>query len=255
MATISTEPKLKARTRYDHIFFPAFAALMAIVVFVGFAQTYYLPGYLSGVLTLPAWKQGLAPPHPWIVHIHGALFSSWIGILLVQTSLVSARRADLHRKLGVGTMALAGLMLPVGFTVSCESLARNFAPGDPRLGFAATNVLAVTIFSALVYFAYRERFNPAAHKRLMVVATIQLLPAAIVRWPVPGISSGSTPEICCYSLLLLMASYDLWTMGNVHRATLWGLIGLGLPFNNILFQGTWWGHFAMWMQTIGHYLR
>ena len=256
MATANVQAEPKLRTRYDHVFFQAFAVLIAVVVFVGFAQTYYLPGYLSGVLTLPAWKQGLVPPHPWIVHIHAVLFSSWIGILLLQTSLVSARRVDLHRRLGVGTIALAGLMLLVGFAVSCESLARNFAPADPKLGFAATNVLPLLVFSALVYFAYRERFTPAAHKRLMMVGTIQLLPAAIVRLPVPGIAgSPPTPEICCYSLLLLMAGYDLWTMLNVHRATLSGLIGLGLPFNDIIFQGTWWRDFAMWMQTIGYSLR
>jgi hypothetical protein len=253
-ANLIAKPKL--RTRHDHVFFQAISALIAIVVFVGFAQTYYLPGYLSGALTLPAWKQGLVPPHPWIVHIHAVLFSSWIGILLLQASLVFMRRVDLHRKLGVATIALAALMLLVGFAVSCESLARNFAPADPRLGFAATNVLALMVFSTLVYFAYRERFNPAAHKRLMMVATIQLLPAAIVRLPVPGIAgSPPTPEICCYPLLLLMAGYDLWTMRNVHSATLWGLIGLGLPFNDIIFQGTYWRYFAMWMQTIGYSLR
>ena len=147
-------------------------------------------------------------------------------------------------------------MLLVGFTASCDNLTRNFAPGDPRLGFVATNVLALLVFSALVYFAYRERFNPAAHKRLMMVATIQLLPAAIVRLPVPGIGgSGPTTNICCYSLLLLMAGYDLWATRNVHRATLWGLIGFGLPSNVLIFQGTWWRDFAVWMQTVGHYLR
>lgn len=254
MATAISQPR--PRSRYDHIFFQAFAAFIAVAVFLGFAQTYYMSGVLSGVLKVPAWKAGLAPPHPWLVHIHGVIFSSWILLLIVQTSLVARHRVDLHRRLGLATIGLACLLLLVGFGVSCESLARNFAPGDPRIAGAATNVLAVLIFSILVYFAYRERFNPAAHKRLIVVATMQLLPAAILRWPVTGIGADfPATEIVCYSLLFLLAGYDLWSTRNVHRATLWGIFLFGLPFSDLIPQSAPWRHFAIWMQTIGHSLR
>jgi hypothetical protein len=174
----------------------------------------------------------------------------------VQTSLVARHRVDLHRRLGLATIGLACLLLLVGFGVSCESLARSFAPGDPRIAGAATNALAVLIFSILVYFAYRQRFNSAAHKRLIVVATMQLLLAAIVRWPVPGVGANfPATEIVCYSLLFLMAGYDLWSTRNVHRATLWGIFLFGLPFNDLIVQSAPWRHFAIWMQTIGHSLR
>jgi hypothetical protein len=95
------------------------------------------------------------------VHIHGVLFSSWFVLLIVQTSLVAKHRVNWHRRLGQATIGLAGLMLVVGFVVSSESLARNFPPGDPRIGIATTNFLGILIFSILVYFAYRERTNPA----------------------------------------------------------------------------------------------
>jgi hypothetical protein len=242
----------RLRSRYDHIFFQAFAVFAGVVVFLGFMQTYYLPG----VFTVPAWKTNMLPPHPLIVHIHGVLFSSWFVLLIVQTSLVAGHRVNWHRRLGQATIGLAGLMLVVGFVVSSENLARNFPPGDPRIGIAATNFLGVLIFSILVYFAYRERTSPAAHKRLMLVSTLPLLWAAFIRWPVPGI--GGDPQgssICCYSLLFLLAAYDLWSTRNSHRATLWGIISFDLNFNPLIYESASWHRFAAWMQSLGHLFR
>jgi hypothetical protein len=237
--------------RYDHIFFPGMATFFLVTVFVGFAQTYYL----SGVLKVPASKAILGPPLPLIVHLHAVVMSSWIVFLMVQTSLVAQHRVHLHRRLGLAGIGLASLMVLIGFPVSCAGLARLFPPGDPRIGFASTNFWAVLIFSILVYFGYRELFNPAAHKRLMLVATIQLLPAAIARWPIPWLGTSLAVELCCFVLLLLVAGYDLWSTGNVHRATLWGVIAFSLPLNPAFYESVFWRHFAIWMQSIGHFLR
>jgi hypothetical protein len=175
-------------------------------------------------------------------------------LLIVQTFFVAGHKVNWHRRLGQATIGLAGLMLVVGFVVSSENLARNFPPGDQRIGFAATNFLGVLIFSILIYFAYRERTNPAAHKRLILVATVMLLPAAFVRWPVPGIGADNQgPLICCYSLLFLLAVYDLWSTRNVHRATLWGIIAFDLNFNGLTYESAAWRHLAISMQSIGHY--
>lgn len=134
-----SEPRL--RSRYDLIFFQAFAVFAGVAVFLGFMHSYSLPGGF----TVPAWKTNMFPPHPLIVHIHGVLFSSW-SVLIVPTSLVTGHRMNWHRRLGQATTGLAGLMLVVGFVFSSESLARNFPPGDPRVGIAATNFLGVLIF-------------------------------------------------------------------------------------------------------------
>jgi hypothetical protein len=41
-----------------------------------------------------------------IIHLHGAVFSCWILLLVAQTSLVSAGRIDIHRRLGVAGFSL-----------------------------------------------------------------------------------------------------------------------------------------------------
>ena len=76
--------------RYDHLFFSAMALLILATVFVGFARTYYLAGVFH------------APLPSLIIHLHGAAFSCWILLLVTQTSLVSAGRVDIHRRLGSG---------------------------------------------------------------------------------------------------------------------------------------------------------
>jgi hypothetical protein len=40
------------------------------------------------------------------------------------------------------------------------------------------------MFSIVIYFAFRNRFNPAKHKRLILIATLAILEAACDRWPI-----------------------------------------------------------------------
>ncbi len=110
--------------RYDHLFFSAMALLMLGTVFVGFAHTYYLAGVFH------------APLPSLIIHLHGAAFSCWILLLVTQTSLVSAGRVDIHRRLGVASFLLACLMIILGVLAATDSLARravirNFSTSFP----------------------------------------------------------------------------------------------------------------------------
>jgi len=87
--------------KFDHLFFSTMALFMLVTVFVGFARTYYLAGVFHA--SLPSL----------IVHIHGAIFTAWIVLLVTQTSLVARRRVDIHRRLGIAGFLLAGLFVHV----------------------------------------------------------------------------------------------------------------------------------------------
>ena len=75
--------------RYDHLFFSAMSILILLIVFIGFARTYFLAGIFY------------APLPSRIIHFHGAAFSCWVLLLVVQTTLVSAHRVDIHRRIGI----------------------------------------------------------------------------------------------------------------------------------------------------------
>jgi hypothetical protein len=78
------------------------AVLILATVFAGFAPSYYFAGIFR------------APLPSRIIHVHGAVFSCWILLLITQTSLVSAGRVDVHRRLGIAGFVLACLMVVVG---------------------------------------------------------------------------------------------------------------------------------------------
>ena len=93
----TAEIVLHTRQR-DRIFFSGMAILLFVTTVVGFARTYFLAGMIRAHLPSP------------IIHIHGAIFSLWILLLITQTSLEAAHRTDIHRKLGLAGFAMACLM-------------------------------------------------------------------------------------------------------------------------------------------------
>ena len=227
--------------RFDDFFFPSMAVIILATVFIGFARSYYLAGVFH------------APLPNLLVHIHGAVFTSWIVLLITQTSLVAGGCVDLHRRLGLLGFAVACVMVILGVMVATDSMARHFAPGNIGVSdkaFYAVPIADMGAFATLICFGFRHRFHPAAHKRLMLIATIVITDAAFVRWPVPvAWWNLQTAQICCYTLLLLLAGYDLWSTKKIHRATLWGSVFVVVlqQMRAPLGHTALWQSFAAWV--------
>ena len=67
----------------------------------------------------------------------------------------------------------------------------------------------MVMFSTFGYFGYRNRVQPAVHKRLMWFATLSLLDAGFDRWPVFDPYSLPIVNLICFTpLLLLMIGYE-----------------------------------------------
>ena len=163
-------------SRLDHLFFCGMAVVILVWVFAGFARSYYLAGVFE--VPLPTL----------IVHIHGAAFSCRILFLIAQTSLVVASRVGLYRRCGVLGLGSACLVLVLGLPMATDQLGRHFASGEAGMrarAFYTVTLSTMLAFATLIHFAFRNRFNPAAHKRFILIATIAILDAAFQRWPVP----------------------------------------------------------------------
>jgi hypothetical protein len=230
--------------RTDNIFFSGMAVLMLATVFVGFARTYFLAGMFRAHLPSP------------IIHVHGAVFSLWVLLLITQTSLVSAGRTDIHRKLGLAGFALACLMPVLGVLAATNSLSRNFAPPGFPLGAQTFYVIPMAdmlIFSTLVFFAFRARRTPAVHKRLILIATIALTDAPTGRPPFSVLTGHAHMDALFPMIfLLLVVAYDLWSTHTVQRATIWAglfLIVVEQLRVPIGMSGVWHS-FAAWAQTL-----
>ena len=229
--------------RFDNLFFSGMAVVILASVFVGFAHSYYLAGVFK------------APLPNLLVQIHGAVFSCWILLLIAQTSLVAAGRVDLHRRLGLLGFTLACLVVILGLLAATDSLSRHFAPGEAGMrarAFYTVTLSTMLAFATLIYFAFRNRFNPAAHKRLILIATIAILDAAFQRWHVPVAWWGERAAalLCTIKLLLLIISYDYWSRGKVHRATLWASVFVVAlqQVRDPIGHSAAWQAFALWVQ-------
>src|SRR5262245_34568808 len=116
--------------RRERRFFTGMAVAAMAAIFVGFAPSYYLKGIYG------------APALPPLVHLHVILFTTWIAMFVAQTSLVAARRTDLHRRLGIGGAVLAALMTVVAFATAIGSVRR----GSIDLAFLTIPIASVVVF-------------------------------------------------------------------------------------------------------------
>src|SRR6516225_2835911 len=195
MATTTTRPRVYLR--YDNLFFSGMAAIALITILVGFARTYFLAGLFR------------APLPNLLVHMHAVAFTLWIILFITQISLVTARRVDLHRRLGLLGFVLAAVMILLGTLTASDRLARHVAkPGmdttDEVRAFYSVPLADMLLFSTFVYLGCRNRFQPAGHKRLMLFATLSLLDAGFDRWPVFDPYSLPVVHLICFTPLLLL---------------------------------------------------
>lgn len=229
---------------YDNYFFSFMAMLILATVFVGFARSYFLAGVVG------------APLPNLLIHIHAAVFSSWILLFIGQTMLVSIRRVDIHRKLGFYGFGLACAMVVLGELAATDMLVRDAVPPgsglDPRT-FYTVPFFGILIFGALVYFGCRERSNPSAHKRFILIATIAIMDAPTGRPPFSAITAHPHMEsVFVYAFLLLLIAYDLWSLRKVHRATIWAslFVVVALAVRIPIGFTSFWLAFAGWVQHV-----
>jgi hypothetical protein len=223
------------RTAYDRAFYSGTAIAMALAVFIGFARTYYLSAYFGTHATISG------RPFSNLIRLHAALFTAWVLLFLTQTSLVATRRVAIHRQLGVAVAVLAAVMVVVGTATALDGARHGGAPPgiDPR-AFLAIPLGDMVVFALLVTTALALRRNKEAHKRLMLLAFLAILAAAVARFP------GVLPlgllwffGLTFLPVLALGVTYDLVTRHRVHPAYLWGgaLLILSVPAR-LMISGT-----------------
>jgi hypothetical protein len=241
-------PVAESRARGQKIY-PFMAALFVVTAVVGFGPT--------SLALLATVEAGQRPPLPLILHVHAACMVAWLLLLLVQTSLVATGRTPLHRTLGFAALVVAPAVVAamIGVTLSTwrtiASLGPSAGPEFMQSIAGASNILleqtrSVVFFALFVGWALVvRRKDPETHKRMMILATLMPLGAAITRieW-LPTTMPGSYVSQYAYLLLWLAPAliHDIIRRGAVHRAYVIG-IALVLPFavvSQLLWGSDWW---------------
>ena len=205
-------------SRYDRIFYTSMAVALALTVFAGFSATYYLPMVTGAPKTTLSGR-----PFSWLVHVHAVLFTSWVMLFIVQTVLVARRRVAVHRRLGVAGGVLAAVMVVVGTTLAVEAAAHGAAPpGIDPLAFLAIPLFDMILFTIFITAALVLRRDREVHKRLMLMAYVSIMVAAVAR--LPGVIALGPPGFFGFTFVFVVIAgiYDYLTRRRVHKAYVWG---------------------------------
>lgn len=223
---------------YDRLFYGGMALAMGLTVLAGFASAYYMRFFTGGPgATLSGG------PFTALVHVHGALFTAWVLLFIVQTALVASRRVAVHRRLGLAGAALAAAMVVAGTLTAVATASRGSAPvGVDPLAFLVIPLFDMVLFATFVTAALVLRRDKEAHKRLMLLAYVSIVVAAVAR--LPGILAAGPPAFFGLSFLFVVVAgiYDFLSRRHVHKVYLWGgaLILVSVPVRlGISGTGAW----------------
>lgn len=231
----------RARFTNERIFFTGMALALLATNFLGFAQTYFLMVPMH------------AKPLSLMLHLHGALGTAWLLLLVTQTSLVAVGRRDIHRRTGIAGAVIAIAIVLLGLAVALNAV--HFGrtnPGTlPPARLLAVQFATISLFATFATLGIINRANAAAHKRFMLLATISMSLPALARiartihtWPLPPTAIGGL--VLSNVFLIALATYDWRTSGRLHPVTLWGglayiiceplriLIGLSAPWQTFV---------------------
>ena len=196
----------------ERVFYSGMAVLLCLCVFIGFSPTYYQAGMLRAPLPSP------------ILHIHGAVFTLWMLVFVVQAAFISARRVQWHRSLGTFAFCLPPIMVVLGVIAAIDALHRGVQIGslDPSVS-TAIPLINISAFVIVIYASWRARRKPDAHKRLILIATVSLVGAAFGRfpWALVGLPRAAGPVTGVGLMLLILLIYEFATIRRIHRSTMW----------------------------------
>jgi hypothetical protein len=211
---MAMNPGLQTRVK-DRRLYIWFAVFMPLIVLAGFARTYYLKGLFGN------------PPLPsLLVQLHGLVMTTWVVLFVTQVSLVATGRTRTHQRLGVFGAILAILVVIVGVLTGIAEAARGASPGPPALQFLVIPLGDMLVFAILVGTAlYFRRGRLDVHKRLMLLAAVNLLAPAIARIPHFIETGGALAFFGLTDLCLLMCvGFDTIRNRRLHPAFLWGTL-------------------------------
>jgi hypothetical protein len=219
-------PRAVASSHARYFYF--YMALSCIAVaFLGFAPTYWVPMATGSFPSMP------------VIHFHGMLFFAWTLYFAFQTWLAASGRVARHRTIGMIGVSLATAMTIFGFLAAVNAMKRSAALGltDAGIAFAIVPLSGILFFAVVFSLAIANTRQPETHKRLMLLAGISILDAAVARWFLtflapagpagpPPVEITIIPALVAYLLLVPAMIFDWRRQGRPHSVYIYGGIAL-----------------------------
>jgi hypothetical protein len=151
----------------------------------------------------------------------------------------------------VAGAVLAAAMVVAGTSLAIMSAARGAAPvGVDPLVFLVVPLFDMALFAAFVTAAIALRRDKESHKRLMVLAYVSIVDAAVAR--IPGVPPGPLAFFGLAFLFVVAAGvYDLLSRRQLHKVNVWGgaLIAVSVPVRLVVSGTAAWRALAEFLTT------
>src|SRR5882672_1234138 len=237
MATvIAADARPKARAGRTKVYM-GLALMIAAIVFAGFSPSFY------GTVV-----EGVS--HPWIIHVHAAVYVGWLALLIAQASLAARGRIAAHRKVGNFGIAYGALVLVLGLIVAIAMPVINVHTGVWTMTraetFLAVPLVDMVLFGSFFGAAIAYRSKPEIHKRLIVLAAVAIMFAAVGRainaagvFAEAATSSGRAVRLALwYPPLLVAMVHDLVTKRRIHPVYWIGVVAMAVASLRLSYSQT-----------------
>ena len=218
--------QILAGQRRGHQFYIGLTSVLIVTVLVGFWPTYYGTLLSGGV------------ERPLVMHVHGAVFTGWMLLLLLQVGLAASGRLPAHRRVGRAGMWYGVLVFVMGCVATIAAPVMHLRAGRWTNDFAASFLLLpigdMILFGAFFGASMAYRHRPEIHKRLIIAATVALAFAAVARLNFPLL-----PFFLLWLAPMAMAmAFDVWALGRVHAVNAVSTVVLTVAFGRLLLMET-----------------
>ena len=234
------------------------------VFFVATAIASFAPTSLR--LVFGVWSGELAAP-PFVVHFHAVSMTSWLLLLLAQSTLALKSRLGVHRKLGALSLVLAPCILVSmygmdlygleTFRTETNVLAMSETPPE-QIAQMRRYIASILLIHGASYFLFPaffvwailvRRTDNETHRRLMILATLVLMIPGLGRLlsvtnvlPDFGLSLLDARHFYLLILIAPALAYDIVKRRMLHRSYVIGMTLLvsWMIVGRILWTSPWW---------------
>jgi hypothetical protein len=202
---------MRFKTFLSRYFYLCMSLVLAVLVIAGFSRTVNTSLFHA------------SPPRPFLLWMHGAAFSTWIVFFIAQSALVRAHKVSVHRLLGWFGAGLAAVMVVLGFTIAVVMTRFDILVlhQEDVASFLSIPFGDMILFGSCMAMAIYWRKKPEYHRRLVFVASCQLMDAAIGRFDFMFNHSLFFPALD--GLILLGMARDWMVDGRPHKVYLYAL--------------------------------
>ena len=207
----------------------------------------------------PQYLSKLGRPLDIYTHLHAAVGTAWILLLIVQPLAIRRGALVLHRRMGRASLVLAPAFVMSGVLLAHHRFSRLNAQTFAQEAFTLYLPLLVAALFALAYgLGLLQRRRRAVHSRLMACTLILLIDPVLGRLmyfnlpPFPGLLwyQAITFSVMGVLVVLLLRSLPATAPGYAAVATFAGVALAGLALWFVVPPTVPWLQFATWFRGL-----